>query len=94
MPFQVTDETSKPLTFIDECIDQISQASRRDPIDWVAIRAVAIRIETEARTEEQKVAADKLKRASDVTRVSMALGAIQRAFLQGKPDADGWPRRF
>ena len=90
----VTNETPKPLTFIDECIEKIYLACCCDPVDWPAIRGIAMQIEMQAKTKGQKDAAYELKRAADVTRVHMTVHMIQRTFLHGKPDADGWLRRF
>jgi hypothetical protein len=81
-------------SLIDEAIAQIHEATRRQPIDWSAIRGAAMTLDREARTTEQKAAVEQLKRAADSTRVSMAVIAIERAFLQGKSGDDGWPRKF
>ena len=45
-------------------------------------------------TNDQKSAVAELKRASDHRSAAIAASAIERTFLQGKPDAAGWPRKF
>lgn len=77
---------------IDGRIARIRQACAADPIDWNAIRGAAIGLDREAKTKDQKAAVQQLKDAADQRQILMAVGSIQRAFLQGKPDADGWPR--
>ena len=77
----------------DDLIAKIGDAVRRTPINWAAIRGVYLSLSGDARTDEQKSAVDSLKHASDRPGVERAATAVQRAFLEGKPGANGWPRR-
>ena len=79
---------------IDEAIAQIQEACSRQAIDWDAIRGAAMNLDKEARTKDQKAAVARLKRAHDSHSVALAASGIEQAFLQGKPGADGWPRKL
>jgi hypothetical protein len=83
----------KSLTFIDECIEHIFQASRCDPVDWANIRSRVMQIGMFATTKEQKSAVNDLKRTADVATVQTSLAAIHRAFFPGRPDAHSRPRQ-
>jgi hypothetical protein len=81
-------------TLIDECLARIQQACVQEPIDWGEIRGATLSLDSQATTKDQKLATEKLKRATDKHQVYMAAQRVERAFLDGKPDADGRPRRF
>lgn len=82
-----------PLTSVDALVDQIRRAAA-DSIQWDAIRGAAIDLDVRAQTQEQIAAVAKLKSVSDSISVLRATCAVERAFLDGKPGVDGWPRRF
>jgi hypothetical protein len=46
----------------------------------------------EARTEDQKLAVEQLKRAANLHAVHLAVTALKQAFQHGKYDADGYLR--
>jgi hypothetical protein len=81
-------------TIVDDWIAEIRDAIRHTPIDWDAIRSAKVSLRVEARTIEQKSAVETLMLASDRPAVQQAASAIERAFLEGMPGDDGWPRRF
>lgn len=81
-------------TIVDEAIAQTRKACDSEPLDHDAIRGATMTLEREARTKAQKAAVERLKRASDRHAILMAADAVERAFLEGKSDEQGWPRRF
>ena len=81
-------------TLVEDWIAVIRNAILRTPIDWDAIRGAKVRLRVEARTNEQKSAVEILLRASDRPGIERAASAVERAFLEAKPGADGRPRRF
>ena len=78
----------------DDWLSKLERASRTSPIDWDQIRGVQQMLSVEARTQEQKSAVEALKQAFDRPGIERARTQIERTFLNGKPGADGWPRRF
>jgi hypothetical protein len=79
---------------VETWIAEIGEGCHREPIDWNAIRGASMSLDAEARTKEQKFAVEQLKRSSNRPEVERALIGVQQAFLDGRPGADGWPRRF
>jgi hypothetical protein len=82
------------INLVEECIARIREACGHQPIEWDAIRSASMSLDSEAQTKDQKTAIDQLKNAKDSRSVAIAASAVERAFLQGKPDIGGWPRRF
>lgn len=82
------------LSSADVLIGQIRKAVGAVPLDWDLIRSAAISLDIQSETKQQVAAVEKLKSAADLMSVLRATLAAERAFLQGKPGADGWPRNF
>jgi hypothetical protein len=80
--------------FADDAVARIFDACAKEPIDWSTITGASLGLDAIANTKPQKDAVLTLKRASSKTQVQLAVSAIKRSFLDGKPDVDGWPRRF
>ena len=78
---------------IDNRIAQLIEARAKEPVDWNAIRGVALNLGSRATTPDQRAAVESLKRASTREQVNRAIAQIERAFLSGKPSADGWSHR-
>jgi hypothetical protein len=78
---------------VDGWLTRIGNTVAATPIDWSAIRCATTSLEGEARTKDQKAAVEELKRAAEGTTVQRAASAVERAFLDGKLGADGWPRK-
>ena len=78
---------------IEVYLDRVSDACNKRPPDWDAIRSAAMSLDLEARTQQQKDAVQRLKQASTIGAATRAAESISRAFLDGKPGADGWPCR-
>ncbi|WP_158255124.1 hypothetical protein [Rhodoblastus acidophilus] len=81
------------MTYIDSLIDELWKAQASNEVDWDTVRCVAIEIDKLAETKEQKAAAEQLKALSPGMSFGRVISAIHSAFLTGKPDVDGWPRR-
>lgn len=82
------------LTYVDECMDKIRKACSREPMDWDAIRREAATLGARAATTAERTAVQRLLNASDHHCVLVDTVAVEKAFLEGKPDLDGYPRRF
>jgi hypothetical protein len=82
------------MTEVDVYVRRIREACSRDPINWDVIRSAAIALDTSAGTKEQINAVWRLKIAATRPEVARAAISIERAFLHGRPDHNGRPRRF
>jgi hypothetical protein len=70
-----------------------AQASREKP-DWGEVESVRMHLDLEANTKPQKEAVAGLRHALQRGNLAMIAQQIQKAFLDGTPGADGWPRKF
>jgi len=79
---------------IDKLISLARTASSALPVDWGMIRIVELTLVTLAHSDREKKALANLGSAGFTHEIMVALNVVERAFLEGKPDADGNPRQF
>ncbi len=79
---------------IEQHVADIREACRHEPINWAVIRNATSDLSRAGQTADQQSAIKDLARATYRHAVERAANAIERAFLDGTPGADGWPRRF
>lgn len=82
-------------TEIDRIVAILREAAAHEPIDWDVIRGECLTLDGHhAQTEAERKAVHRLRAAEDRTQLRFAISAVERAFLDGKPGLDGWPRRL
>jgi hypothetical protein len=77
---------------VERQIDDLHSAAQVG--DFARVNEIRVTLDREAATAKQHEAVNRLRGAETAHEIFRAITALKRAFLDGTPGNDGWPRRF